>query len=102
VYLLRESDHHPVETETVNVSSMGFYCRVPMPVIPGEQMDCTLIIPDHHSREHVLCLQSKVEVVRMETVGGSHYIGCRIAHYRVEILDRLDIPQAQPLTPAVV
>ena len=101
VYLTRETDSHPLETVTVNLSSEGFYCRVPAPIIPGEHMDCMLLIPNH-CRDYVLCLQGKAEVMRLETKGPDFYIGCRIHNYNIVTLSPHQIPKAQSLAQASV
>jgi len=96
VYLTRATDTHPLEAVTVNLSSEGFYCHVPVPIVPGELMECALLIPNHGANQ-VLCLQGKVQVVRLETAGADYFIGCRIDHYNIVTLTTQQIPQAQSL-----
>ena len=36
-----------METETDNLSSIGFYCTSDEPFSPGEQLNCEVVIPSN-------------------------------------------------------
>lgn len=92
VYLVRESDSHPLETVTKDLSSEGFSCYVPEPVPPGQFLECALIIPSHAKSADHLCLKGRVQVIRLETVGDLYEIGCRLHDYSIGTLP------AKPIT----
>jgi len=83
VYLSRESDSHPLETFTRDLSSEGFYCYVPEPMLPGQRMECTLMLPNHGNLDDGLCLRGSVQVVRLENSGQGFGIGCQILEYNI-------------------
>jgi hypothetical protein len=99
VYLSRESDTHPLETVTRDLSSEGFYCYVPEPVLPGELLDCALMIPSHSKTEDLLCLKGQVQVVRLESIGHGYGIGCQLRNYSIVPLNtqQATMPIATPV-----
>jgi hypothetical protein len=77
---------HTVETVTENLSSSGFQCFSPVPLIPGELMICVLRVPSHqtpHNRQ-ASSLECKVRVLRVEPAEGRESFGvaCQIEDYR--------------------
>lgn len=72
-------------TETQNLSSDGFYCRLDAAFAPGEILDCTLQVPAHRPQapEATLAVECKVRVVRVDEPDGRglYGIGCRIEDY---------------------
>ncbi len=74
-----------VSGKTRNVSSDGFFCVCAEPFAPGEHLDCAMLIPTQSpsTREQVLCLECRVEVVRVETADEGFGLGCRIKDYRI-------------------
>jgi hypothetical protein len=80
-------DSEPVQCTTANVSTGGFYVLSDWPCKPGACLDCILSIPAYPSgRGHeMLCVQCRVEVVRLETgiVENRFGIAYRILDYRV-------------------
>jgi len=74
-----------VKTVTHDLSSDGFYCLANTTFIPGESGECTLGVPTRHPTggEHVISVQCKVRIIRVETLGesGLYGVGCRIEDY---------------------
>lgn len=72
-------------TETQNLSSDGFYCRLKAEFAPGEIVDCTLQVPARRpqSLEGMLAIKCRVRVVRVDEPDsqGRHGIGCHIDDY---------------------
>lgn len=87
VHLSRKWHGIPVESKTRNLSSDGFYCLSHEPFTPGERLECMLLIPaqERGSQEGALCLQCRVQVVRVETAreDGGFGIACRLVDYSV-------------------
>ena len=71
VQLCRPGDALPVNTQTENLSSEGFYCKSDQPFSPGEHLECSLLIPppEFGSRRPNLILHRRVSVVRVEIKG---------------------------------
>src|ERR1700752_5455483 len=55
-YLSRKFSPHPIESVTRDLSSSGFYCIVSEPFVPGEPLECCLLIPTHAATGESLCL----------------------------------------------
>jgi|SRR5208283_983574 len=76
----------PLETETENLSSDGFYCRLKAAPAPGEIVDCTLHVPARRPQAPggMLAVRCRVHVVRVEEPDsqGRYGIGCHIDDYR--------------------
>src|SRR5205085_11158119 len=43
--LYRRGLAQPVQGETLDLSSAGFYCKVPEPFAPSDNLDCILTVP---------------------------------------------------------
>lgn len=80
---------------TRDVSSSGFYCLSSEPFVPGEQLECTIVIPTNawSSSEERLFLNCSVEVTRVEHLGPGKGMGiaCRIMDYNV-----IHLPKGNP------
>lgn len=75
-----------LHTTTRNLSSAGFYCVASDSFLPGDRLDCTIIIPPEALgySEDRLCLQCYAEVARVEFLGAEGFgIACRIEDYAV-------------------
>jgi hypothetical protein len=87
VQLSRAGNGSVLTSVTRDVSSAGFYCLSSEMFVPGERLDCTLVIPTPLGGfpEERLCLQCRVEVTRVEPLGagGSVGIACQIVDYSV-------------------
>lgn len=87
VQLSRAGNGSVLTSITRDVSSAGFYCFSSESFVPGERLDCTLVIPTPIGGfpEERLCLQCRVEVARVEPLGpgGGAGIACRIVDYTV-------------------
>jgi hypothetical protein len=61
----------PVQTETDNLSSTGFYCTTEEPFSPGERLECDLLLPSNYLGSHTtnVVLHRWVKVVRVEIRG---------------------------------
>jgi hypothetical protein len=64
--LWRVEGQLPLEAETDNISSSGFYCTASQPFSPGEYLECRLTIP---SQSPPLLLHRQVRVIRVEIKG---------------------------------
>ena len=64
---LWRGDGVPLEAETDNISSTGFYCITQAPFSPGEDLTCELFIRSYEATP--LVLHRKVRVVRVEIKG---------------------------------
>jgi PilZ domain len=90
VLLLQARGADAIETVTQNLSSTGFYCFSPSPLIPGASLLCTLKLPayDPQSEHHTLMLECRVMVVRAEAATDGFFgIACRIEDYRLLTAD---------------
>ena len=74
------------ETVTENLSSSGFLCFAPVPLILGERMICALRMPSHHTVNNgrAASLECRIRVVRVEPIDGreSYRTACQIEDYR--------------------
>lgn len=81
--LYRKDSAKPLEGETRNLSSAGFYCFVRQPVELGDHLECILTVPgesfDHG--EGKVSLRCQVAVVRIEELPAGVGVACRIDHY---------------------
>lgn len=75
-----------VRTITQDLSSHGFYCVANAGFVPGETVECTLVIPTHHPNggKPALPVRCRVRVVRVEMLGEGGFcgVGCEIEDYR--------------------
>ncbi len=93
IYLSRSGDSHQYESRTRDISSAGFYCLLPVPVAPGETLDCYILLPPYGRDTHQnLCLQCTAKVVRIEQgdSDGRFGVGCYIEEYFVRSLEDLN------------
>ncbi len=75
-----------IETVTQNLSSSGFYCLCPQPLMPGETVVGTLRLPayDPKKEDRIISLECKSLVLRAEAAqDGLFGIACRIEDYHV-------------------
>ena len=75
-----------MRSETLDISSRGFYCTTKEPFAPGDRLRALLSIPAaYDSRDSNLYLDAEVEVMRvtMDNVISGFGLGCRIADYHV-------------------
>lgn len=75
-----------IETVTENLSSSGFLCFSPVPLIPGDLMTCVLRVPSHQSipKDRASSLECRVRVVWIQRVEErqSFRVACHIEEYR--------------------
>ena len=87
VRLIRHPSRAPVESVTDNLSSEGFYCRCDEAFVPGEFLECLILIPTQarRARQEGLVLRGLVQVVRVEgqVSGGRCGMGFHIEKYLV-------------------
>ena len=87
VRLIRDAHQEPVVTDTENLSPDGFYCLSSELFVPGEYLECHILVPTHARRtsEVFLNLQCLAQVVRVEPPlsGQKCGLACRIEAYRV-------------------
>ena len=86
VLLCWAESKNPVPSETVNISSKGFYCTTKEPFAPGDRLRALLSLPaPSESKGNELYLDAKVEVMRvlMDNDASGFGLGCRIAGYHV-------------------
>lgn len=79
-----------IEATAQNISVGGFYCRSRMEFVPGQNIDCVIVVGangvSHDGAVRLLC---RAQVVRVEApagVDGQHGFACQIERY--EVLDR--------------
>lgn len=75
-----------VQTVTHDLSSNGFYCTATATFIPGETLECTLILPTRSPiGRPVLRMLCRVRVIRVEAAGESGLwgMGFQIEDYRI-------------------
>ena len=86
VCLFGEAAGRTVQTTTENLSSSGFHCFSPVPLVAGEVLICLLSVPSHQplNNGRSLRLECKVRVVRVESADDRHFhgIACQIEDYR--------------------
>jgi hypothetical protein len=81
VRLYREEGGAPVETQTLNLSSAGFYCHVTTPFAPGENLRCHLSLPQDTE------LTCDVNVVRVEVLAEGFGVACAANDFSVRLED---------------
>jgi hypothetical protein len=75
-----------LRTATENLSIGGFYCFVPVPLVPGEELACRISIvpPPVSSLREGVTVVCRCTVTRIEPVSADHYgLACRIDDYRI-------------------
>ena len=87
VYLLLPHSSHPFRSRTRDISRDGFYCFLKQPVVPGEHIECDIVVPTHNELNpaDMVYLHCHAVVVRVEQTADEHGFGmaCRIEDYRV-------------------
>ena len=87
LYLTCTGSGHPLRSTTRDISKDGFYCLLDQPVIPGERLECDVVVPAHRSQnpDDVIYLRCRAQAVRVEKIGASAEFGvaCRIEDYCV-------------------
>jgi hypothetical protein len=80
-----QRNRHPLEGETTNICSHGFYCIVREPFEPGEQLECVVDIRQAGLEIAWLgiSLHCTVEVLRTDKVAQGYGIACQIRNYSV-------------------
>jgi hypothetical protein len=84
--LLWAESKNPVRSETIDISSEGFYCTTSEPFAPGDRLRCLLSIQaPSDSVESELNLDAEVEVMRVliDNDTSGYGLGCRIAEYHL-------------------
>jgi len=76
-----------VETKTENLSSVGFYCYLESPLVPGEVLTCDITIPNYTTPDHeISSIVCQAEVIRVEALGTAPGFGvaCRILDFTLD------------------
>ncbi len=70
VQLVRHPSRAPIESVTDNLSSEGFYCRCDESFVPGEFLECRVLVPTQGRNPQGECLGLRlrclVQVVRVD------------------------------------
>lgn len=78
---------HPFCTKTQDISRDGFYCLLDQPLVPGELVECDIVVPAHRAQDpdDVIHLRCHARVVRVEEVAAGIAFGaaCRMEDYSV-------------------
>jgi hypothetical protein len=85
IWFSKDGLKEPVEIETSDLSSGGFYFLTKEPFESGEYRVCTLGMPANEpwGVDHFLFVECKVQVVRIQPDrDGLSGVGCRIQDYR--------------------
>lgn len=86
VLLSWAESQNPVRSETMDISSKGFYCTTKEPFAPGDRMRALLSIPAAYDfTDSELYLDAEVEVMRVlvDNVTSGFGLGCRIGKYHI-------------------
>ena len=87
VHLVRHPSRAPIESVTDNLSSEGFYCRCDESFVPGEFLECLVLVPTQarSAQGECLGLRCLVQVVRVEApaADGRCAVGFHIENYLV-------------------
>jgi PilZ domain-containing protein len=88
VYLRRPLEAPPVKSETVNLSSGGFYCQVSEPFEPGERIDCDILVPQPRgAADTAIILKCRAQVLRVDQGPEELYgLACRIEDYAADTI----------------
>ena len=81
--LYRRGFSQPIEGETLDLSSAGFYCVVRERFEQGDSLDCILTVPAENFSLDTgnVNLHCEVVVTRVHETSGGYGIACRIDHY---------------------
>jgi len=86
VRLVRHPDKAPLEGVTDNISSRGFYCICDEPFVPGEYLECVILVPTQTrtSSQEYLVLRCLVQAMWVQpAAAGRLGVGFYIEDYRV-------------------
>ncbi|HVO96545.1 MAG TPA: PilZ domain-containing protein [Bryobacteraceae bacterium] len=85
VLLTRANGDQSISSETLNISTDGFYCTTPEAFAPGERLHCRITLPNERVTSPGLYLDAEVEVVRVAVsmLDSGFGYGCRILEYRL-------------------
>lgn len=83
LFLFQGADTHPLETTTRDISSEGFYCFIPVPLLPGQMLQYLLLMPTSGSSEPLLCLEGTAQIRRLENLKEGYGIGCQVQEYHI-------------------
>jgi hypothetical protein len=73
-----------LRSTTVNLSSGGFYCLVPVRLIPGEELEGHITIPAAQNSRERLTVICHCTVTRIESLPENGYgLACRVDDYSV-------------------
>jgi hypothetical protein len=74
-----------VDTICENLSSRGFYCISPRPLLPGAETDCRISMPDPGARggDRWIQLLCRVRVIRVQGAAAGYGLGCAIQDYLI-------------------
>jgi hypothetical protein len=76
-----------INSVTRDLSCSGFYCVTRVPLIPGEELVCSLRIPTHdpHGKSLECTLECRVRVMRVvpQEANDSFGVACRIVDYHL-------------------
>jgi hypothetical protein len=82
-----------IEATAQNISVGGFYCRSRTEFVPGQDIDCVIVVGangvSHDGAVRLLC-RAHVVRVEAEDLDGQHGFACQIERY--EVLDRTRNP----------
>jgi hypothetical protein len=83
VKVLRRPGMQPVEGQTENLTSEGFYCVSKEPFQPGECLQCLIVIPagSFGNSESPIVLKCGVTVKRVDAIPSGFGLGCLIEDY---------------------
>jgi len=80
-----ERDGQTFASETLDISSQGFYCVVDQPVRAGEELRCLVDLMEGHDGLSLpgVSLNCNIVVLRTEDCGNGRGIACWIQNYTV-------------------
>jgi hypothetical protein len=81
--LYQMGSSQPLEGETQNLSSAGFYCVVRGSIDLGDRLECVLTVPGENFNQGKgdVKLRCQVQVVRIEDQVAGLGVACRIDQY---------------------
>jgi hypothetical protein len=81
--LYRRGFSQPIEGETLDLSSAGFYCVVKERFETGDNLDCILTVPAENFSQDTgnVNLHCEVTVTRVHVRPDGFGVACRIDHY---------------------
>jgi hypothetical protein len=88
--LYRRRSDQPIDGETLNINSEGFYCFVQEPFTLGETLSCILNVPSESVLGETAAystgrmkLKCNVEVLRVDSIGLRFGVAFRIKNFTV-------------------